>query len=57
VVTLNNIIITQINNPLNELTISVAPKSNILSSTYNRILSVDVYDPAAINVTATAKRS
>jgi hypothetical protein len=53
----NNITPIQINNPLGELTIGVQPNTNILSSTYNRVLTVDVYDPAAINVTATARKS
>ena len=57
VVTLNSLLPTAINNPLGQLAISVVPNSNILSSTYNRILTIDVYDNSAINVVATGRKS
>jgi hypothetical protein len=57
IVTITSLTPTAVNNPLGQLAISVVPDSNILSSTYNRILTVDVYDASAINVIATAKRS
>jgi hypothetical protein len=44
-----------INNPLGQLTLSVKPKSNIISSSRNKILTIDPYDPAAIVVNVTAK--
>ena len=55
IVTLSNFNPKNVNNPLGQLTISVKPKSNILYSTRNRILSVDPYDPSAIIVNVIAK--
>jgi hypothetical protein len=37
-----------VNNPLAQLTISAKPKSNIIESSRNRILSIDQFDPSAI---------
>ena len=39
-----------IENPLGQFTISVTPISTIFSSTYNRIITLDPFDPTAINV-------
>ena len=55
-VTLNNIAPVSIDNTLGELTISIKPKTNLISSSLNNIISIDPYDPAAVNITATAKR-
>ena len=44
-----------VNNDLGELTISANPVSTIISSTYNRIITVDPFDPNAIIVNLTAK--
>lgn len=55
VITLNSFNPYDINNPLGELTISSTPKSTILSSTYNTILSVDDQDPNAITVNVKSK--
>ena len=44
-----------IDNPLGELTINVNPTTTIVSSQYNRIITVDPYDPTAIIVNVTAK--
>jgi hypothetical protein len=43
-----------INNSLGQFTISVVPDSTIVSSTYNKIIAVDQYDPEAISVTVSA---
>lgn len=46
-----------VNNELGELTITANPVSSIISSSYNRIISVDPFDPNAITVNLTAKSS
>lgn len=46
-----------VDNELGELTITANPVSSIISSTYNRIISVDPFDPNAITVNLTAKLS
>lgn len=43
-----------INNELGQFTISVVPDSTIVSSTYNKIIALDQYDPEAISVTVSA---
>jgi hypothetical protein len=40
----------QVNNDLGRFTISVVPDSTIISSTYNKIIAVDEFDPEAITV-------
>lgn len=55
VITLDSFAPIQIDNPLGQLTLSVKPKSTILSSSYNRILSLDPFDPNAITVNIIAK--
>jgi len=44
-----------VNEPLGQLTISVTPTTNIISSSYNRIITIDPYDSNAIKVSVTAK--
>lgn len=44
-----------VNNPLAQLTISVKPKSNIIYSSKNKILSLDQFDPSAITINIKAK--
>ena len=44
-----------VTNDLGQLTISVTPVSTIISSSYNRIITVDPFDPNAITVNLTAK--
>jgi hypothetical protein len=46
---------TAVNNPLGELVISSIPVSTIISSSYNRIITVDYFDPNSITVNLTAK--
>ena len=53
-VTLTNFAPISINNELGQFTISAVPDSTIVSSTYNRIIAVDEFDPTAINVTVNA---
>ena len=55
IITLTNFGPTQVNNDLGELTISVQPTTSIISSTYNRIITVDAFDPNAITVNVTSK--
>ena len=42
---------------LGQLTISVVPTTNIVSSTYDRIITIDPYDPTSIIVNPIAKTS
>ena len=55
VVTLNSFGPYQVDNPLGQLTISANPTTTIISSSYNRIVTVDPFDQNAISVTVTAK--
>ena len=55
IVTLDSFNPIEVDNPLGLFTVSVNPTSTILSSSYNRILTLDVYDPNAVTVTVTAK--
>lgn len=57
IVTLNNFNPINIDNVLGELTLSVQPTTNIISSTYNKIITIDPYDPSAVSVAVNAKRS
>ena len=45
----------QVNNDLGQLTLSVTPTTTIVSSTYNRIITVDPYDSNDITINVTAK--
>jgi len=55
IITLTNFSPLDINNSLGQLTISTTPTTTIISSSYNRIITIDPYDPAAISVTVNAK--
>lgn len=55
IITLDSFGPIEVDNPLGQLTISVKPKSTLLSSTYNRILTLDPFDPNAITVNIIAK--
>jgi hypothetical protein len=57
IVTLNNFNPYGVNDPLGQLTLSVTPTTNIISSSYNRIITIDPYDSNAIKVSVTAKTS
>jgi hypothetical protein len=49
-VTLTDFAPLEVNNALGQFTISVVPDSTIISSTYNKIVAVDEFDPEAITV-------
>ena len=55
IVTLNSFSPVGIDNPLGELTISAVPTTSLISSTYNKIVTLDPYDPASIVVNMIAK--
>jgi hypothetical protein len=57
IITLTSFNPYQVNNDLGQLTITVNPSTTIVSSTYNRIITIDPYDPNAIIVNVTAKSS
>jgi hypothetical protein len=56
VVTLESFNPLQVNNDLGQLTISANPTTTIISSTYNRIVTIDPFDPSSIIVNVTPKR-
>jgi hypothetical protein len=55
-VTLTDFAPLQVNNDLGRFTISVVPDSTIISSTYNKIIAVDIFDPEAITVTVSIQQ-
>jgi hypothetical protein len=55
VITLNSFNPYQINNPLGQLTISATPSTNIIASTYDRVITIDQADPTSVTVNVTAK--
>ena len=55
IVTLNSLGALDVDNPLGQLTITANPTTTIVSSSYNRIITVDPFDPGAIVVNLTAK--
>jgi len=55
IVTLTNFSPLDVDNPLGQFAVAVNPNSNIINSTYNKIITIDPYDPAAISVTVVAK--
>jgi hypothetical protein len=55
IITLTNFHPYDVDDPLGQLTISVTPSTNIFSSTYNRIITIDAYDPTAITVNMLTK--
>jgi len=55
VVTLNALNPLNVDNPLGQLTVTANPTTTIVSSTYNRIITVDAFDPNAIVVNVIAK--
>jgi hypothetical protein len=57
VITLNNFNPYNVDNDLGQLIVSVKSTTSIISSTYNRIITVDPYDPNAIVVNVIAKTS
>ena len=57
IVTLNSFGPLDVDNPLGQLSITAVPTTTIVSSTYNRIITIDPYDPNAVTVTVTTKTS
>jgi hypothetical protein len=55
IVTLNGFNPVQVDNELGHLTITSKPTTTLISSTYNRIITIDPYDSSAIKVNVTAK--
>jgi len=55
IITLNNFNPYQVDSDLGQLAISVTPTTDIVSSTYDRIITIDQFDPTAITVNVTAK--
>jgi hypothetical protein len=55
IITLNSFGPIDVDNPLGQLTVSANPTTTIISSSYNRIITVDPYDPNAIVVNVVAK--
>jgi hypothetical protein len=54
IVTLKNFNASSINNEFGYLKLSAIPSSTIIDSDYNNILTIDEFDPAAVEVTVTA---
>jgi hypothetical protein len=57
IVTLTNFNPYSINNTFGQLTLSVKPTTNIISSTLNRLITIDPYDSSAVNVNVTTKKN
>jgi hypothetical protein len=57
IISLTNFNPINVDNDLGQLTITTNPTTSIISSTYNRIITVDPYDSNAIVVNVTAKTS
>jgi hypothetical protein len=55
IVTLNSFGPVGVDNPLGQLTITVNPTTTIISSSYNRIITIDPFDPNAVTINVTAK--
>lgn len=53
-ITLTDFAPISIDNELGQFTVSVVPDSSIVSSTYNKIITLDEFDPEAINITINA---
>jgi hypothetical protein len=57
VITLNAFSPIDVDSPLGQLTVTAKPTTSIISSTYNRIITIDPYDPTAVTVNVIAKTS
>ena len=55
ILTLNSFSPIEVNNDLGQLTLTATPTTTIISSSYNRIITLDPYDPSAIVVNVTPK--
>ena len=57
IVTLNSFGPINVDNALGQFTVTANPTTSIISSTYNRIITIDPYDASAITVNVIAKAS
>jgi len=57
VITIPEMNVLQVDNPLGQLTITASPTTTIIASTYNKIITIDPYDPNAIVVNVNQSRS
>jgi hypothetical protein len=55
VITLDSFSPIQVDNPLGQFTVTTTPTTSIVSSTYNRIITIDPFDVTAITVNVTAR--
>lgn len=55
IVTLNNFVPADVNDALGQFTLTANPLSTVISSSQNRIITVDPFDSTAITVNVTAK--
>jgi len=53
IVTLNSFAPVDVDNPLGQLTITANPTTTLISSQFNRIITIDPYDPLAVTVNIT----
>ena len=57
IITLNSFNPINVDNTFGQFTVTATPKSSIISSTYDGIITVDPYDPNAVSVNVTEKTS
>ena len=55
VITLDAFSPIQVDNPFGQLAVTTTPTTSIVSSTYNRIITIDPFDVTAITVNVTAR--
>ena len=55
IITLNSFGPIGVDNPLGQFTVTVKPTTSIVSSSYNRIITIDPYDANAITVNVITK--
>ncbi len=55
VITLTSFGPYDVDNPLGQFAVTSTPTTSIISSTYNRIITIDPFDPTAITVNVTSK--
>ena len=55
VITLNSFNPYDVDNPLGQLAITTTPKTSIISSTYDGIITIDSFDPSALTVNVITK--
>jgi hypothetical protein len=57
IIVMSNFNPISVENDLGQLTISAQPTTTIISSSLNRIITIDPFDPNAVSVSVTAKKS